>query len=325
MQTLWIVLAAVAAVAALAFALETHLRARSEKKFPHPGALVEVGGRRMHVHVTGEGARTIVFLPGLGTASPDVDFLPLTRRLQDYRCVVPEPLGYGWSEDAASARTVENIVEELRAGLNAAGVRPPYILLGHSASWLYARWWACRYPSEVAGLIGEDPSLPEQVDEPEMTKDLPDHGVALGLLKALGALNRFGLGRLLMRFAPTEAVYMTGGDMAQLPLVCAQAARNWLCRAVTDEYRHFKANARRAGEAYPECPVLMFVANGAASCGAMTFKSGFSWVKAHQDEAAKAVRSRCDVLPGGHYLHWMFPDRMAQAVCAFYPPEDLQS
>ena len=208
-----------AAILAALWLLERALRAHTKKKFKPAGQFVDVNGRKMHVRVYGEGARTIVFLPGLGTASPDADFLPLTRRLTEYRCVVPEPLGYGFSDDTDTPRTVEHIVDEVRAGLSAAGIRPPYLLLGHSVAGLYIRWWACRYPGEIAGLIGDDPSLPEQVDVPEISSHLPDHGVMLALFKFGGALNRlFGLGRLRTRLFPAEAFYMTGGDMSLLPL-----------------------------------------------------------------------------------------------------------
>lgn len=311
-----------AAVLAALWLLERALRAHTKKKFKPAGQLVDVNGRKMHVRVYGEGARTIVFLPGLGTASPDADFLPLTRRLTEYRCVVPEPLGYGFSDDTDTPRTVEHIVDEVRAGLSAAGICPPYLLLGHSVAGLYIRWWACRYPGEIAGLIGDDPSLPEQVDVPEISSHLPDHGVMLALFKFGGALNRlFGLGRLRTRLFPAEAFYMTGGDMSLLPLTRALSAEKWNCRAVLSEYEQFRHNARRADESFPACPFLMFVANGAASCGGMTFKSGFSWVQAHEETAARAEKHRCVTLPAGHYIHWMFPDRMVEAIREFYPAE----
>lgn len=320
---LWI--AALLLCFAALWLLERALRARTQKKFPPTGTMVEAGGRLMHVCIYGAGRRTIVFLPGLGTASPDTDFLPLTRRLTDYRCVVPEPLGYGFSQDAVTPRTADNIIDELREGLSRAGVQPPYFLLGHSISGLYMRRWACRYPDEIAGLIGDDPSLPEQMDAPELTAHLPDHGILLALCKLGGALNRlFGLGRLWTRLFPAEAYYMTGGDMSLLPLTRALAAEKWNSRAFVSEYEQIRANARCAGEAFPACPYLMFTANGKASCGGMTFPSGFSWVQAHEETAARAPLHRFVTLPSGHYIHWMFPDRMAVEIASFFPAEKDQ-
>ena len=62
-----------AAVLAALWLLERALRAHTKKKFKPAGQFVDVNGRKMHVRVYGEGTRTIVFLPGLGTASPDAD------------------------------------------------------------------------------------------------------------------------------------------------------------------------------------------------------------------------------------------------------------
>jgi pimeloyl-ACP methyl ester carboxylesterase len=61
-------------------------------------------------------------------------------------------------------------VSELRALLEAAGVRPPYVLVGHSLGGLFARRFAQLFPSEVAGLVLLDPAhedydayMPEQL------------------------------------------------------------------------------------------------------------------------------------------------------------------
>lgn len=308
----WILLAVAVVIAGLYF-LEKHRLKRDAEKFPCSGQRVDVNGRRMHVCASGEGERTLVLLPGLGTYADWIDFLPLTRRLPDFRCVVPEPFGYGWSDDTPEPRTVKNIVDEVRAGLRAAGFEPPYVLLGHSIAGLYVRWWACEYPDEVAGIIGDDPSLPEQANEPEAMKELPDHGVLLALLKLACALRPLGLGRLCTRLSPAYTVYMTGGDLAQLPAAQALAAAKWLNRDVLGEYVHFRENAAVADMRFPSCPMLMFVANGPASCESLEFKSGFSWVKAHQQTAERAG-GKCYVLPDGHYLHWMFPDEMTRHI-----------
>lgn len=308
MAALWILLAIAVVVIGLYLLEKRHLK-RDAEKFPCPGQRVGVDGRRMHVCASGEGERTLVLLPGLGTYADWIDFLPLTRRLQDFRCVVPEPLGYGWSDDTTRPRTVKNIVDEVRA----AGFEPPYVLLGHSIAGLYVRWWACEYPDEVAGIIGDDPSLPEQANEPEAMEELPDHGVKLALLKLASAMRPLGLGRLCTRLSPAYSAYMTGGDLARLPEVQALAAAKWLDHAVADEYVRFRENAAAADERFPTCPMLMFVANGPASCESLTFKSDFSWVKAHQRTAERAG-GKCYVLPGGHYLHWMFPDEMARRI-----------
>lgn len=48
---------------------------------PPAGDLVTADGHKMSIYVTGRGENTIVLLPGLGTAAPILDFMPLAQAL----------------------------------------------------------------------------------------------------------------------------------------------------------------------------------------------------------------------------------------------------
>jgi pimeloyl-ACP methyl ester carboxylesterase len=50
---------------------------------------------------------------------------------------------------------------ELRAGLQAVGVAPPYLLVGHSIGGLYQHAFTRRYPEEVAALLLIGPTHPQ--------------------------------------------------------------------------------------------------------------------------------------------------------------------
>ena len=75
---------------------------KEQKLLDNPsGRLVQVDGKKMNVYVTGQGDKTLVFLAGGGTTSPILDFRTLYSRLeQEYRIVVVERLGYGFSDDS---------------------------------------------------------------------------------------------------------------------------------------------------------------------------------------------------------------------------------
>jgi pimeloyl-ACP methyl ester carboxylesterase len=47
---------------------------------------------------------------------------------------------------------------ELHALLRAAGIKSPYILVGHSVGGLIARVYGEQYPKEVAGMVLVDPT-----------------------------------------------------------------------------------------------------------------------------------------------------------------------
>jgi len=71
--------------------------------------------------------------------------------------------GYGDSEAASTARDGRTIVDELRAALRHKGLRPPYVLVGHSLGGLYMQLFARAYPDEVKGLVLVDSLYPRMV------------------------------------------------------------------------------------------------------------------------------------------------------------------
>ena len=82
------------------------------------GKLVEVDGHQMSVYVEGNGDKTIVFLSGGGTCSPILDFKSLYATLSDdYRIVVVEKFGYGFSDVVDKERGIASILEDTRTAL----------------------------------------------------------------------------------------------------------------------------------------------------------------------------------------------------------------
>jgi pimeloyl-ACP methyl ester carboxylesterase len=61
--------------------------------------------------------------------------------------------GVGRSGNVAPLRSSADIAAELRAALDAAGVKPPYVVVAHSIAGLHARVFTHRYASDVAGLV----------------------------------------------------------------------------------------------------------------------------------------------------------------------------
>ncbi len=70
--------------------------------------------------------------------------------------------GYGDSDVVDTPRDGEHIASELRKLLAAKGLKPPYILVGHSVGGLYMQYFARRYPDEVNALILVDSTHPKQ-------------------------------------------------------------------------------------------------------------------------------------------------------------------
>jgi pimeloyl-ACP methyl ester carboxylesterase len=63
----------------------------------------------------------------------------------------------GESENDSLPPTTKHIVDNLRKMLLEKGLKPPYLLVGHSFGGAYIRSYASYYPDEIAGLIFVDP------------------------------------------------------------------------------------------------------------------------------------------------------------------------
>ena len=68
--------------------------------------------------------------------------------------------GIGGSDADGQAPTPRHVAERLHALLHQVGLKPPYVLVGHSWGGLLIRMYAAMYPADVAGLVYVDPSDP---------------------------------------------------------------------------------------------------------------------------------------------------------------------
>lgn len=101
----------------------------------------------------------IVFQSGLG--DDHSTWMPVLRQLPaQIEAIAPDRPGYGASPARDEVRDACRIAEEQRALLQGAGLRPPYLLVGHSLGGLYQYVYARLYPDEVAGLVLLDPTHP---------------------------------------------------------------------------------------------------------------------------------------------------------------------
>ena len=108
-----------------------------------PGQMVDVDGHKMHVYSVGEGDKTLVLMAASGTVCPSLDFKNLYSELgDDYRVVVVEKFGYGYSDTVNRPRDVGSVLSDTREALKDVGIDGPYILCPHSYSGLEALYWA---------------------------------------------------------------------------------------------------------------------------------------------------------------------------------------
>jgi len=128
--------------------------------------MIDMGGRRLHILEAGSGPATVVFESGFGEdASTWKDVQPQIGQFA--HTFAYDRAGLGKSDMAvagAHARTVQDMVADLHALLQAAKVPAPYVLGGHSLGGALVQIFAHDYPNEVAGLVLVDPEDSGLVD-----------------------------------------------------------------------------------------------------------------------------------------------------------------
>lgn len=73
--------------------------------------------------------------------------------------------GLGGSAYDGITPTPAHVAENLHLLLSAAGMKPPYLLVGHSWGGLLVRMFASQYPGEVKGMVYIDPTDLRTLDE----------------------------------------------------------------------------------------------------------------------------------------------------------------
>lgn len=127
---------------------------------PPPGKLVDIGGYRLHVQCTGKGSPAVVLEAGAGDFSVDWGLVqPGVARFA--RVCSYDRAASAWSDSGPTPRTMKQEVYELHTVLRKAGIRGPYVLVGHSYGGLLTRLYTRQYPREVAGMVLVDSTDPD--------------------------------------------------------------------------------------------------------------------------------------------------------------------
>ncbi len=135
--------------------------ARDRRFNPEGGRRYDVGGFKMHMDCKGEGSPTVILESGLGDSY--LSWRKVQPQIAKFTRVCSyDRAGLGYSEPSSQPRTSQVIAGELHTLLKAAGIAPPYVLVGHSMGGFNVRLYASLYPSEVTGMVLVDASHPDQ-------------------------------------------------------------------------------------------------------------------------------------------------------------------
>jgi pimeloyl-ACP methyl ester carboxylesterase len=132
------------------------------------GVRVDVGGYQLFLNCTGVGSPAVILDSGATDSSRQWDKvqpqIAHTTRVCSY-----DRAGFGWSDPSSMPRSARQMATELHTGLVKAGVKPPYVLVGHSFGGLVTQIFARLYIDEVAGVVLDDSVHPDEIAK------FPDH------------------------------------------------------------------------------------------------------------------------------------------------------
>lgn len=167
------------------------------RRYAGNGRWVDIGkGRKLYLLEEGSGGPTVIFEAGI--AATNLNWRHLQQTVSQFAATASyDRSGLGWSSPCRTPRTPRNIAVELHELLESAGIRPPYVLVGHSFGGLVVRRFALLYPEEVVSILLVDPMRCEEWPplDPEKQPML-DRGARLSNFAI--PIARVGLVRLAM-------------------------------------------------------------------------------------------------------------------------------
>ena len=280
---------------------------RKEEKLREPlGQIIDINENNISIYVEGSGSKTLVFLSGGGTCSPILDFKSLYSLLSDeYRIVVVEKFGYGYSDIVDEDRNIQTILSETRLALNKAGIDGPYVLCPHSMSGIEALYWAQEYPDEIESIIGLDMAVPEYYEN--MKINLP-------LMKLGQYAADLGITRLIPTLAESDAIKhgtLTNDEKNRYRAIFYNRTATV---TMINEAKSVKDNARIVAQnGVPQVPMLLFISDGTGGTG---FDKE-TWRRIQEKYISEVESGKYIELDCPHYVHDYEYGRISEEIKSF--------
>jgi pimeloyl-ACP methyl ester carboxylesterase len=295
-------------------------RRSAAKRFPPPGQLVDIGGRKMHIDCRGTGSPTVVFESGLGSGG-SVDWTLVHDKIAGFtRACAYDRAGIMWSDPKSTPQDAAAVTEDLHATLKGAGITDPLVLVGHSIGGPYMTTYVGKYGDQVAGLVMVDPSHPDQIARLEkiVHADL-DPRQYLTLVKVASALSWTGVVRFVT----------SGSQNSKLPeaerAALAAVGPNSVKGSASEVEGHARTQAEaRAVKSFGDRPLIVLTAMAPflpeqmkalkiTPAQAAAFKQ--EWQTLHREQAQMSTRGREQgFVDATHYIQLDRPDVVIAAV-----------
>jgi pimeloyl-ACP methyl ester carboxylesterase len=287
---------------------------RDWRRFPPPGKMVMVEGRRLHSLVQGQGGPAVVFDAPVGSSSfgwalvqPEV--AKLTRTLAYDRA------GYGWSDRGPRPRSSGQMVAELHELLRRSQVPPPYVLVGASLGGINIRLFALRYPAEVVGIVLVDPAHEDQFTQSPSAKPQTMALRIFQLASRLGIMRLAGMpvdiaGMNVLPPDPQRTATAIGYRTSAVDAIFAETA------AIDQSFAEVRRARVSAGKApLGHLPLIVLTHEGETPLVGEEAAQYAIWVALHRSLATESSQGRQVVVPkSGHFIAVDQPDRVIDAI-----------
>ena len=283
-------------------------------RFPRIGHAVDIGGRSLNLYCSGTGSPTVVFESGFG--QPGLTWTLVQPRVaKKHRACWYDRAGLGWSDEVSGNRYSDSIAVDLHKLLRAAGIAPPYVLVGHSIAGFHIRVFHAMYPDGVVGLVMVDPSNEDIGTIQGMTpsgRNMPSP-VVVHVVDAV--VRQIGLWRWFMHDQGPKPDSLSQRDW---DTICSLRRDRRMIRAVSREgpERGSAAVAKRM-DALDSVP-LVLLTRGNIFPGPDTVinrRIWSDWVKLSGELAHRSSRGEQVVVPGsGHFIQYSAPQAVVDAV-----------
>ena len=223
---------------------------RDARRFPQRGTSVQAGPVRLNIDCAGRGSPAVILDSGMGI--PALGWMRVQPEVAKFTHVCSyDRAGYGWSDPGPEPRTSVQIANELKALLDAAGEKGPFVLVGHSFGGFNIRVFAKQHPNDVVGVVLLDASHEDweqrldallSPEARESMKRVENFG-----LSVQPYLIRFGIQRALVAAGVGMPSYASGDFFHEILYLEEQPKA---VRALMSENRAFAqsgAQARAAG------------------------------------------------------------------------------
>lgn len=270
------------------------------KKLRNDLEFVLIDEHKMHVFRKGdENKPKLVFMSGSGTVAPMYDFKILYEKLiSDFRVIVIEKFGYGYSDLYDGPCDIDSVVSFQRQALEKIGEKGPFILLPHSMSGLEAIRWKQKYPDEVRAIIGLDMATPKTY----MEWGVGELDKRINLMKRIRKINDLGL----LFWYPLNKRGLNKDEIKEQKLLWKRNAMN-NCYVKAAEAVLDNANSV-ASLGKIEGPTLMFVSDGK--------QVSPNWIN-NECEFAEQVNAEIVYLNCGHYIHYYESEKISRMIKEF--------